>query len=108
MNTIPPEFCWKKGGDLGRLSSECPSGYNKILTFCYAPCKEGYAFKFGLCYKSFRDTYVPVKLAGCLSNEYAIANICYRDCKVANLTNCGTGACAKDLGRCASGLLNIA
>jgi len=48
FETIPPNFCWKKGADFGVIPTGCPSGFFRYLALCFQNCKSGYSFDGGL------------------------------------------------------------
>lgn len=50
MSNIPPEFCWKKGGDAGKIPTGCPDGYHRSLALCYKDCKDDMKFVAGVCW----------------------------------------------------------
>jgi len=134
VKNIPPNFCYKKGGDAGVIPTDCPDGYFRNLALCYENCKDGYEFSGGVCwekckdgyashpascYKSlipadwyFKKSYIPSSKtnfeATCPDGKYLSGALCYRDCKQVGLDNCGIGACAGSSGLCASGIAMIA
>jgi len=48
--SLPPEFCWKKGGDVGIIPTGCPSGFHRELALCYKYCPSGYRNVLGVCW----------------------------------------------------------
>ena len=134
VKNIPPNFCYKKGGDAGVIPTDCPDGYFRNLALCYENCHDGYEFSGGVCwekckdgyashpascYKSlipadwyFKKSYIPHSKtnfeATCPDGKYLSGALCYRDCGTIGLDNCGIGACASSSGLCASGIAMIA
>lgn len=106
MDAIPPEFCWKKGADLGIIPTGCPNGYFRSLALCYEYCKPGYRHVLGVCWADcesgfsdiglacfkhifnwyFKNTYIPHSLTNfasevpCPYGMYKFGALCYRDC----------------------------
>lgn len=133
MDSVPPDFCWKKGADAGIIPTGCPTGYFRFLALCYENCSSGYYFVIGVCwsncdsgyrddgltcYKSFfhwyfKYSYIPKSITNfsdripCPSGMYRFLALCYRDCNNIGLVNCGIGACAADSTTCASKLVGM-
>ena len=126
LSSLPPAFCWKKGGDAGTIPKNCPKGFTRKAALCEENCKPGYKFIAGLCYKNckkgykdhgltcyahffkwhFKKSYIPKRLTNfdkrvtCPCKMYHSAALCYRDCNIIGLVNCGIGACAVDKDTC--------
>lgn len=110
MLALPPNFCWKKGGDAGRIPNDCPVGSRRIgAGICRYSCKSGYREVLGVCWKGIRS-YVPKSISNfdssipCRANEYKGGALCYRDCTKVGLVNCGIGACSISKGGCGSAI----
>lgn len=54
LDSSPPEFCWKKGGDFGFIPKNCPPNYFRSLAMCYENCKPGYKMTAGVCWETCR------------------------------------------------------
>lgn len=119
MNSLPPLWCWKKGGDAGTIPTDCPEGWFRSLALCYKNCEEDYKFIAGVCYKNceegykdhglscfkdifhwyFKKSYIPESMTNfdkrvpCPGDMYHSGALCYRDCNILGLDNCGIGAC---------------
>ena len=124
MQSVPPVWCWKKGGDVGEIPKGCPSGYRRHGLLCYENCKSGYFVKGIQCienckkgyeYKGIRckgaksylpKSYLPKSITNCNKkvpcpqNKYKEGCLCYKDCSVIGYVNCGIGACAADSQTC--------
>jgi len=59
--SLPPGFCWKKGGDAGIIPTECPSGYFRSVALCYENCPSGWYFFLGVCYQGCGEGYTDIK-----------------------------------------------
>jgi len=35
---IPPNFCWKKGADVGVIPTACPGGWHRVAALCFQNC----------------------------------------------------------------------
>ena len=134
MQVIPPDFCWKKGGDAGLVPTACPSGFFRSLALCYELCRPGYKHILGICYQAcpgsytdhgltcyknlfhwfFKSSYIPFALTNfspripCPSGMYRNGALCYKDCSIIGMANCGIGSCASSADTCASSIVNIA
>merc|ERR1711976_48573 len=130
-NVYPPEFCWKKGGDVGKIPTGCPNGYFRSLALCYQYCKSGYTFVLGVCWQNCpkgtdigalcvdwfyihaKHSYIPHALTNfsskipCPYNMYKSGALCYRDCNGIGMTNCGVGACTRDSAACGVTVMNM-
>ena len=124
MQSVPPVWCWKKGGDVGEIPKGCPSGYRRHGLLCYENCKSGYFVKGIQCienckkgyeYKGIQckgaksylpKSYLPKSITNCNKkvpcpqNKYKEGCLCYKDCSVIGYVNCGIGACAADSQTC--------
>ena len=115
VQAIPPMWCWKEGGDFGIIPKDCPKGYDRHFEMCFEKCKEGYRFSFGvcvkqcdegykekaiICYKAWNDwyfkrNYSPDFLTNfnekvpCPDSTYKFGALCYRDCNLIEIENCG-------------------
>jgi len=133
MDSIPPEFCWKKGADFGVIPTGCPSGYFRSLALCYQYCNPGYRHVLGICwadcsggytdhgltcFKSlfswyFKHSYIPGSLTNfsdripCPEGMYRGGALCYRNCENIGMANCGIGACASDSATCGSSIATM-
>lgn len=134
MVSMPPSFCWKRGGDVGVIPTGCPSGYFRNLALCLEYCAPGYAWDGALlclstcpsgyethpltCYKGIFDWFSRKSyftnsitnfspLIPCPEGMYREGALCYRDCNIIGMVNCGIGACAVDTSACVSGVVNI-
>jgi hypothetical protein len=134
MENIPPDFCWKKGADFGKIPTGCPPGYFRSLALCYQNCDNGYTFFLGVCwatcesgyddhgatcYKSFfrwyfKHSYIPRSLTNfssevpCPKGMYRSLALCYRNCEHIAMENCGIGACSASKESCASSIVTMA
>ena len=132
-SAYPPEFCWKRGGDIGIIPIGCPDGYFRSVALCYEYCKKGYSFVLGVCwhdcqrgsdigafcvdwfYVHGKHSYIPKSLTNfatnipCGFNQYRPVGsaLCYRDCRKIGMVNCGIGACARDLTSCGGAVMNM-
>jgi hypothetical protein len=133
MQSVPPVFCWKKGGDVGVIPKGCPSGYRRHGLLCYKNCNNGY-FSYGItcvkncksgykyngisCKKSafkfyFPKIYFPKSLTNCdkkvpcPAGRYKSGCLCYKNCNAIGLENCGIGSCAINSQTCAESIINI-
>ncbi len=128
MDSIPPAFCWKTGGDFGVIPTACPEGMFRFLALCYEKCPPGWTFVLGVCwsgcdpgydnhpascYKSlfrwyFKSSYISPSITNfsdrvpCDKGMYRPAGsaLCYRDCNNIGMANCGIGACSSDTTSC--------
>ena len=126
LSSLPPAFCWKKGGDAGKIPQNCPKGFTRKGALCEENCKGDYRLIGGVCYRNckkgykdhglscysnflkwyFKSSYVPKRLTNfdkkvtCPGKMYHSGALCYRDCNIIGLTNCGIGACAIDKNTC--------
>jgi hypothetical protein len=133
MENIPPDFCWKKGADFGKIPTDCPTGYFRSLALCYQNCDDGYKFVLGVCwahcesgyddhgatcYKSFfhwyfKHSYIPSSLTNfssqvpCPRGMYRQGALCYRNCENIAMENCGFAACSASKESCMSSIVNI-
>lgn len=127
VGAMPPGFCWKKGGDFGTIPTDCPKGYFRSLALCYQECNPGFTHILGVCYQGcgagyadhgltcyksffdfyFKPSYVPRSLTNfsseipCPGNMYRFGAMCYRDCNLIGMQNCGQGACIAEGASCA-------
>ncbi len=134
MDAIPAEFCWKRGGDIGVIPYDCPSGYFRSLALCYEYCAAGYSFVAGVCwaqcsagykdhgmtcYQSlfdwyFKSSYIPRSITNfsilipCPKGMYRSGALCYKNCQNLGMENCGIGACASTLEGCLSSIGTMA
>lgn len=113
MAALPPNFCWKKGGDAGRIPTDCPDDYKRIgIGICRAKCKSHYKDVAGVCWKGFKS-YVPKSISNfdkdipCRENEYKSGALCYRDCRDVGMINCGIGACSISKSGCGSAVAQM-
>ena len=132
-DNMPPDFCWKKGADVGVIPTACPAGWFRFLALCYQNCRSGYNFVIGVCwggceagyanhpascYKNlfrwyFKHSYIPSSMTNfdsrvpCPAGMYRGAALCYRDCNKIGLLNCGIGACSGSSAKCAETILNM-
>lgn len=125
-------FCWKKGGDFGQFPIDCPEGFVRNLGVCHTPCKPGYSFNMLSCWETcssngsdvlfgckepsgfhFKKSYLPDILTNfnnrvlCPNGTYKAAALCYRDCGIQKLENCGFAACALSREGCYMGVLKM-
>jgi hypothetical protein len=133
-DAIPPAFCWKKGGDVGVIPTECPSGYFRSLALCYQYCRSGYKFVLGVCWEQCPNGYTDIGLLcwknlfnikskgsymshgitnfsssiPCPEGRYRFGALCYKNCANIAMTNCGIGACSRDTASCISAIINMA
>lgn len=50
VDSMGPEFCWKEGGDAGKIPQGCPEGYFRHMALCYERCRGRYQYNgAGLC-----------------------------------------------------------
>jgi hypothetical protein len=130
---MPPGFCWKKGADAGVIPTGCPAGYFRSLALCYQYCSPGYTHILGICYKDcdsgytnhglscfrnlfswyFKHSYIPRSITNfsdevpCPGNMYRAGALCYRDCRLIGMENCGIGACIAPEGNCSVQILQM-
>ncbi len=130
---IPPDFCWKRGGDVGIIPTGCPKGYFRSLALCYEYCASGYRHVLGVCWHDcsagyadhgmscynnlfrwyFKHSYIPnsitnfSSLVPCPEGMYRFGALCYRNCNNIGLENCGIGACASTSQQCASSIIGM-
>lgn len=134
VKNVPPTFCYKKGGDLGKIPTQCGDGYFRFGLLCHQTCKDGYHFVLGVCwencptdyrndgltcYKSFyhwffKKSYIPSTYGNfdsrvpCDEGMHKVGALCYRDCNKVGLLNCGIEACAATKVSCASTIATMA
>ena len=136
MESISPPFCWKKGGDAGLIPTGCPAGYFRNLALCYVNCDKGYVFSAGSCWEEcpqgyqtillscqkgneiltsyVKKSYIPKSLTNfasevpCRQGLYKEGALCYRDCNLIGMKNCGIGACSLTTEDCVETILNLA
>lgn len=106
-DSLAPDFCWKKGGDVGIIPKGCPPGYFRHLALCYVRCEGKYTYNgAGLC-KDGAKTYIPKSItnfsdrATCPQGYYKGGALCYKDCENIGMFNCGIGACSMNKAGCA-------
>lgn len=130
---MPPGFCWKKGADAGVIPTGCPKGYFRSLALCYQNCSPGYTHILGICYKDcergydnhglscyrnlfswyFKHSYIPRSITNfsdevpCPGDMYRGGALCYRDCKIIGMENCGIGACIAPGSDCTAKVLEM-
>lgn len=127
LSQIPAEFCYKRGGDFGVIPTLCDCGYFRFLALCYRDCPAGYYFLLGVCWSACPGGYTDIGLlcislggiiaknsfisesrtnfdavAICPQHMYKGGALCYRDCTMIGLVNCGIGACASSETECAA------
>ena len=134
---MPPDFCWKSGGDVGEMPTNCKGEHpNKVMALCYANCPvadwsmdwagtcwelchDPYDNVLFICYKSFwhwyfKSSHIPHSVtffnddAGCWDDLYKAGALCYRDCAAIGMVNCGLWACAKSGDTCGSAIAEMA
>lgn len=135
MEAMPPAFCWKKGGDFGVVPTACPNGYFRSLALCFEHCREGFTHIAGICYRNcdggmtnlglsclrwipfrfyFKQSYIPRSLTNfssevaCPGDMYRLGALCYRNCELIGMKNCGGGACVNSASSCAMQITNMA
>lgn len=113
METQNPDFCWKKGGDVGKTPYGCPTGWFRHLALCYENCRRDYHFVSGVCWNGAKS-YIPSSKtnfsseATCETGYYKSGALCYKDCANQGMENCGIGACASDSTKCVSQVVSMA
>lgn len=133
LNSLPPLWCWKKDGDAGKIPTDCPPGWFRSLALCYEYCKDNYRHIAGVCYKNcdpgykdhglscfkdlfhwyFKSSYVPKSMTNfdkrvpCPGQMYHEGALCYRNCNIIGLANCGIGACSVDSKTCTDAIINM-
>ena len=133
MNSLPPLWCWKKDGDAGTIPTDCPEGWFRSLALCYKNCDDDYKFIAGVCYKNceegyrddgltcykdilhwyFKKSYIPESITNfdervpCPGDMYKSGALCYRNCNILGLDNCGIGACSVDSETCKDTIIVI-
>ena len=132
-SAMPQDFCWKKGGDFGKIPTNCPNNYERILALCFEKCKPGYKHFLGVCWREkcdqgytehrftcfknvikwyFKNAYIPNsltkfnKLVTCPDGMHQTGALCYRNCPD-DMVSCGIGACAKSNEDCANTLFDM-
>lgn len=132
-DSMPPGFCWKKGADAGVIPTGCPPGFFRSLALCYQYCAPGYTHILGICYKDcdagydnhglscykniirwyFKHAYIPESLTNfsdkvpCPGDMYRAGALCYRDCRIIGMENCGIGACIAEGASCSMQILQM-
>jgi hypothetical protein len=133
MAVVPPAFCWKAGGDFGRIPTSCPNGYFRFIAMCYKNCEPNHYFFLGVCYKNcepgfqnhplscfmhlfhwyFKHSYIPHIITNfanevpCDGDMYRMGALCYRNCETIGMYNCGIGACVGDKSACATQIIEM-
>ena len=133
LSSLPPAFCWKKGADAGIIPKNCPKGFIRKAALCEEKCRPNYRFIAGLCYQNcksgykdhgltcyskfikwyFKHSYIPKRLTNfdkritCPGKMYHSGALCYRDCRIIGLQNCGIGTCAIDGKTCKDNVINM-
>ena len=134
---MPPDFCWKSGGDVGEMPTNCKGGHpHKVMALCYADCPHPdwsmdwagtcwelcyspYDNVLFTCYRNFfhwyfKSSHIPHSVtffnddAGCWDDLYKAGALCYRDCAAIGMVNCGLWACAKSDETCGSSIAEMA
>ena len=130
---IPPEFCWKKGGDVGVIPTDCPKGMFRSVALCYDYCPSNYEFVLGVCWEKcprgskdggamcigggvfkFKHSYISRSLTNfssevpCPEGRYKGWALCYKDCRNIGMANCGIGACSISSEACTSSIIQMA
>jgi hypothetical protein len=116
-DTMNPDFCWKKGLDVGVIPTKCPGGYHRYLQLCYRNCERDRPnFVAGVCWGS---VWPPSSIPHAYTNfESAVecdagyyrplgSALCYRDCGNIGMFNCGIGSCSASSEGCASSILKM-
>lgn len=121
--------------DFGVIPNACPEGYIRDFAVCRKPCEVGYNYHpaifscWGTCTETETDigafcksspfslrpkgAYVPDTLTNfnskvlCPEGMYKAGALCYRDCTLKQMVNCGIGACALTDKGCYEGVLKI-
>jgi hypothetical protein len=132
-SSIPPKFCYKKGTDFGVIPTGCPKGYFRSIALCYEECPKGWKHILGICYKGcdkgyndhglscfknlfrfyFKESRIPKSLTNfsskipCPGDMYRSGALCYRDCNIIGLSNCGIGACSTNTAQCVMTIFNM-
>jgi len=113
METMNPDFCWKKGGDVGKIPYGCPRGWFRDGALCYENCRRDFHFTASRC-QNGSDYYFPSSLSNfsdsttCEPGYYKSGALCYKDCANIGMENCGIGACSQDSSKCASQIVQMA
>ncbi len=133
MDSMPPQFCWKKGADVGVIPTGCPDGFFRSLALCYAYCKPGWTHILGICYQDcksgytnhglscyknifrwyFKSSYIPESITNfsdripCPGDMYRGGALCYRNCATIGMFNCGIGACVSEESQCGPAILQM-
>jgi hypothetical protein len=113
LETENPDFCWKKGGDAGKVPYGCPQGYFRYLALCYQVCRRHYHFVAGVCWNG-GSSYIPSSYtnfsekATCDAGFYKGGALCYKDCKNIGMENCGIGACSASSSQCGAQIASMA
>jgi len=133
--SVPPTFCWKANADVGVIPTGCPAGWFRILALCMQNCPAGWSFDGAslclqdcpggytwmalTCYQWWlpntisRNPYFTASMTNfdsripCPAGMYKGGALCYRDCGILGLVNCGPGACSATGAACASSLINM-
>ena len=130
---LPPPFCWKKGLDVGVIPTDCDANYTRRAQWCVENCRENHYFDGSSCiankcedgYTTFPLTctkglhtygrsYTPNIItnftAPCPTGTYrplASDAVCYRDCRLKNMVNCGPAMCADSQESCFNGITGM-
>ena len=133
LNSVPPLWCWKKDGDAGKIPTDCPPGWFRSLALCYEYCKDNYRHIAGVCYKNcepgykdhglscfkdlfhwyFKSSYIPKSMTNfdkrvpCPGQMYHEGALCYRNCNIIGLANCGIGACSINSKTCTDTIIEM-
>ena len=132
--SMPPDFCWKTGGDGGVVPTGCPAGYFRFIALCHAECPAGYAWDGQIscqetcpsgwqthsytCFQHifnwyFRKIFTQHLIDNfhesvpCPKGKYKSGALCYRDCGVVGSLNCGIGACSTSPEACIAAITQI-
>jgi hypothetical protein len=114
VDSMAPDFCWKDGGDVGKIPQGCPEGYFRHLALCYERCRGRYQYNgAGLCVDGW-NSYIPSSItnfsdrATCGEGYYKSGALCYKDCENIGMFNCGIGACTSSKASCGMQIASMA
>jgi len=136
VDSTPPEFCYKRGLDLGTPPVNCPRGYKRNGAVCQELCMDDYRLVIGICWQDcpedssdwgiwcnqgffrgfFKHSYIPHTLTNydskvlCPKGKYKWNipfPLCYNNCENIGMYNCGPGACAQSETLCVTSIITM-
>lgn len=133
FSSVNNSFCYKSNGDAGDIPTKCACGYFRFWALCYKTCDSGYTFLLGVCWEKCgsgytdlgvlcysgtlglkgRSSYIPNSKTNfddvsiCNWNQYKFGALCYRDCTLLGMANCGIGACSASSSLCTATIVEM-